>query len=93
MPPSGLVVWLEDVARYDVGRVGGKNASLGEMIRSLSAQGIRVPVGFATTADAYWRFLEENTLRARISDILSEYANGSFSLSETGFAIRSALLK
>jgi pyruvate, water dikinase len=46
--------WFEDLSSEDVQVVGGKNASLGEMIRSLKEEGIRVPDGFATTADAYW---------------------------------------
>lgn len=46
------VVWLEEVGRDDVARVGGKNASLGEMIRALGHAGVRVPPGFATTAEA-----------------------------------------
>jgi pyruvate,water dikinase len=46
--------------------VGGKNASLGEMISHLAKAGVRVPGGFATTADAYWRFLDDSGLRQRI---------------------------
>ena len=47
----------------DIELVGGKNASLGEMITELSPLGIRIPDGFATTADAYWSFLDHNGLR------------------------------
>ena len=47
------VVWLNDVSMSDVEKVGGKNASLGEMISGLSSQGIQVPSGFATTAEAF----------------------------------------
>ena len=50
----------------DIPVVGGKNASLGEMYRHLSAEGVRVPNGFATTAEAYWHFLEHNNLVERI---------------------------
>src|SRR5688572_6697435 len=49
------VVWLENLGRSDVARVGGKNASLGEMVRNLEKKGVRVPPGFATTAQDYWR--------------------------------------
>ena len=49
-----LVAWFDDLGRGDVARVGGKNASLGEMVRQLGGRGVRVPPGFATTADAYW---------------------------------------
>ena len=54
------VRWFEEVGSEDVGRVGGKNASLGEMIRNLKDKGIQVPDGFATTAEAYRKFIEEN---------------------------------
>ncbi|HEX6902743.1 MAG TPA: PEP/pyruvate-binding domain-containing protein, partial [Thermoanaerobaculia bacterium] len=47
------VLWFEELGVQDVPRVGGKNASLGEMIRALSGEGIRIPAGFATTAEAY----------------------------------------
>ena len=59
---SEWIVPLEQVGINDVGRVGGKNASLGEMISNLSALGVSVPTGFATTADAYRDFLAENNL-------------------------------
>ena len=55
----------------DVAEVGGKNASLGEMLRELSAQGVKVPDGFATTAAAFRAFLAENQLPERIDTILS----------------------
>jgi pyruvate,water dikinase len=51
------IVWLKDVTMTDVERVGGKNASLGEMISGLNSQGVRVPGGFATTAVAFESFL------------------------------------
>ena len=57
------VLWFEEVGMADVPQVGGKNASLGEMIRHL-AEGVRVPDGFATTADAYRRFLAANGIEA-----------------------------
>lgn len=57
-----LICWLSDLGRGDADRVGGKNASLGEMIGALREAGIRVPGGFATTASAYWRFLAANGL-------------------------------
>lgn len=55
----------------DVPSVGGKNASLGEMYQNLSAKGINVPNGFATTSDAYWLLLEENNIKDKIHEILS----------------------
>src|SRR5205823_13382967 len=54
-----FVRWFSQIGLADVGDVGGKNASLGEMIRSLSPLGVRVPDGFAITAEAYRQFLHE----------------------------------
>ena len=53
------VAWLKDLRMTDLEQVGGKNASLGEMIGGLAAAGIRVPGGFATTAQAFREFLGE----------------------------------
>lgn len=66
------IIWFEKLRMTDVGEVGGKNASLGEMISQLTDKGIRVPGGFATTADAYKRFLEQNDLKKRIDDKLAK---------------------
>src|SRR5258708_21998312 len=59
------IAWLKDLRLKHLEDVGGKNASLGEMIGSLAAAGIRVPGGFATTADAFREFLSAGRLRAR----------------------------
>ncbi|ABI57234.1 phosphoenolpyruvate synthase [Alkalilimnicola ehrlichii MLHE-1] len=64
------VVNFDTLGMGDVDRVGGKNASLGEMISHLSAAGVSVPGGFATTAKAYWDFLDESGLRERINGLL-----------------------
>ncbi len=61
-----LVRWLDDLRMTDVGEFGGKNASLGELLGNLSAQGVSVPGGFATSATAFRRFLAENSLTERI---------------------------
>jgi len=87
------VQWFEQVGRGDVARVGGKNASLGEMVRTLAPKGIKVPPGFATTADAYWHFMDENVIRSRVKDFLTALDGGSMSLAETGHAIRSTFLR
>jgi pyruvate,water dikinase len=87
------VVWFEAVGRGDVGRVGGKNASLGEMVRNLQAKGVQVPPGFATTADAYWHFVESNRLRDTIAGTLADLEAGRTTLAETGQAIRRAFLR
>lgn len=60
------ILWLDQLGLDDLPAVGGKNASLGEMISHLAALGVRVPGGFATTADAYREFLDENGLGDRI---------------------------
>jgi pyruvate,water dikinase len=65
------ILWFNQLGMNDVGVVGGKNASLGEMIQNLSSTGIGVPNGFATTADAFWEFLEQNGLKDKINSKLS----------------------
>jgi pyruvate,water dikinase len=90
---SPHVRWFETLDRGDVARVGGKNASLGEMVAHLAKQGVRVPPGFATTADAYWRYIEVNGLKERVAAALAELAAGKASLAETGAAIRRMILK
>jgi pyruvate, water dikinase len=90
---AAQVVWFEDLRRGDVARVGGKNASLGEMVGNLAAQGVEVPPGFATTADAYWRFVEHNRLQERIASELADLKAGRTTLPEAGQAIRSAFLR
>ncbi|MFZ9151997.1 MAG: phosphoenolpyruvate synthase, partial [Burkholderiales bacterium] len=71
MSGKELVVDLSALRMSDVGRVGGKNASLGEMISQLAGAGVRVPSGFATTSDAYRLFLAHNGLAENISKRLS----------------------
>jgi pyruvate,water dikinase len=64
---ADYIVPLEALSMADVPRVGGKNASLGEMIANLAGAGVKVPGGFATTAQAFWDFLDHNDLRTRIN--------------------------
>src|SRR5258706_4948186 len=68
--PNRLVLPLESVRNSDVARVGGKNASLGELISQLAASGVRVPGGFATTAEAFDQFLAHNKLAESIQATL-----------------------
>jgi pyruvate,water dikinase len=68
---TALVAPFEQLRMTDVDVVGGKNASLGEMISQLTASGVRVPGGFATTAHAFREFLRHNGLRQRIQDQLA----------------------
>jgi pyruvate,water dikinase len=77
----------------DVGQVGGKNASLGEMIRNLKEKGINVPEGYATTAEAYREYIQHNELESSIRSNLEEYKNEKVSLEDAGEAIRELFLK
>ncbi|WP_127127414.1 phosphoenolpyruvate synthase [Pseudoflavitalea rhizosphaerae] len=77
----------------DTAIVGGKNASLGEMITSLSSAGIRVPEGFATTASAFWYFLDSNKLREPLHKLMDQLDKTDFSnLSQTGEQARQLIL-
>jgi pyruvate, water dikinase len=87
-----LVIWFEHLSRSDVAQVGGKNASLGEMIRNMQAEAVAVPPGFATTADAYWAFIEANNLKAVIERALTAYRERRITLTEAGQTLRSAFL-
>jgi pyruvate,water dikinase len=87
---SENLIWLQDLRREDVPRVGGKNASLGEMIASLEEKGIKVPGGFATTADAYRGFVEANGLGDVIRDKMAALDDHRITLHEAGEAIRKA---
>ena len=68
---SELVLWLDKLRMSDLGKVGGKNASLGEMIGNLAQLGVSVPGGFATTAQAFQDYLEKSGLAKRILDRLA----------------------
>src|SRR5438093_877927 len=72
MAEQERVVWFDHLRMSDVDRVGGKNASLGEMISQLAGNGIRVPGGFATTAFAFREFIDNNDLRHRIEQALAD---------------------
>ncbi len=85
--------WFEDLRRTDVAKVGGKNASLGEMVQTLGAKGIKVPPGFATTADAYWSYIDRNSLREEIGALIADWVEGRMPLAEAGDTIRHLLLQ
>lgn len=87
-----LTLDFAGIGMADVARVGGKNASLGEMFNSLGSRGVGVVDGFATTADAYWLFLEQRGLRERLSSILAGIEAGETALAEAGQAARRAVL-
>lgn len=87
-----LVIDFTKVNRSDVGIVGGKNASLGEMISALAPKGILVPPGFATTADAFRAYLTSNSLEDAIADHLAALAAGRIDLHAAGQKIRALIL-
>ncbi len=91
---TDYVRWFDQVSIEDVASVGGKNASLGEMYQSLASRGVRVPNGFATTADAYRQFMSESGLDEKIRKILAELDTGDIaSLRQGGAQVRHAILQ
>lgn len=89
-PDFHYVVDLQQVRRDDVAQVGGKNASLGEMLSQLSASGIVVPPGFATTADAYRLFLTASGLDRLIGAAMAAAHAAEVSLGAAAADIRAA---
>ncbi|RKZ49099.1 MAG: phosphoenolpyruvate synthase, partial [Gammaproteobacteria bacterium] len=86
---NDYIMPLRELGMNDVGLVGGKNASLGEMISNLAGAGVSVPDGYATTARAFWEFLDSNQLRERINARLKGLdVNDVKQLTETGKEIR-----
>lgn len=91
---SDYIVWFDQLTKNDVGIVGGKNASLGEMISHLSKMGVNVPGGFATTTHAYRDFLTSNGLTERIKQLLDPLDVSDINaLTTVGKTIRGWLLK
>lgn len=83
------ILWFDEVGMADLPQVGGKNASLGEMVFHLSGLGIRVPGGFATTADAYRSFLSKSGLDLRIREAVEAIdIDDVTKLSRVGAAVR-----
>ncbi|RFF31956.1 phosphoenolpyruvate synthase [Wenzhouxiangella sediminis] len=86
---SEYILWLDELGMGDLEKVGGKNASLGEMITHLKDLGVNVPGGFATTAEAFRNFLEQSGLAERIGKALDELdADDTRALAKTGGEIR-----
>ncbi|MFA6037309.1 MAG: phosphoenolpyruvate synthase [Legionellales bacterium] len=87
------IIWLNQVSLTDIDRVGGKNASLGEMIQNLSNVGVKVPTGFATTAQAYRDFLDKDGLTDKINALLDKLDVDNVSALQTaGKTIREWIL-
>ena len=89
---SKNIIWFNQLGMNDVGVVGGKNASLGEMISHLSDAGVSVPNGFATTAEAYQDFIHSNGLADNINNLLNHLdVTNIADLTATGAKIRSMI--
>jgi pyruvate,water dikinase len=88
------ILWFEQIRLDDLPKVGGKNASLGEMYQTLTGRGVKIPNGFALTADAYWHFIDKSNLRDKMRALLSRVDSQSDvrTLQETGEGMRELLL-
>ena len=91
--PQRYIRWFEDIGIKDIPLVGGKNASLGEMVRELAPRGIKVPNGFAITAEAYWHLLRAANIDQQIQEILSGLdTRDTANLQQRGSAVRHAIM-
>jgi pyruvate,water dikinase len=88
------ILWFDELNMTHVPMVGGKNASLGEMVSGLADKGVRVPFGFATTADAFREFIAANKLTDRIDALLDHLdVDDIEALQKAGSAIREMIIK
>ncbi|KAI8805473.1 phosphoenolpyruvate synthase [Cladochytrium replicatum] len=88
------ILWFDDVGLKDIPVVGGKNASLGEMIRQLGAKGVSVPGGYATTAHAYRYYIKQTGIGPKLREILSNLDTTNVrALREAGQAARQLILE
>lgn len=91
---SKYIKWFEEIGLGDVSLVGGKNASLGEMVKTLSQRGIRVPGGFCVTADAYDALINQNGIAGKIKEALGGLdKNNVDDLHERGQLVRGLIRK
>ncbi|MDR3636373.1 MAG: phosphoenolpyruvate synthase [Isosphaeraceae bacterium] len=92
-PQASFIRWFEEIGIGDIPLVGGKNASLGEMYRTLAPKGVKVPNGFAVTAEAYRDFVRQTGLDQRIAEILSDLRTQDVeNLRQRGHQVRQAIL-
>jgi len=90
---KALILWFDEIGIGDIARVGGKNASLGEMIVNLTPQGIKIPAGFATTAYAYRSFLKSADLEEKLAQLFATLrADDVNNLKEHGKKARELIL-
>ena len=93
MATTRFIRWFRDITMADVGLVGGKNASLGEMCRELIPRGLSVPNGFAITAEGYRHVLQVGGLAQTIQTILADLNTADLTnLAERGRRVREAIL-
>ncbi len=93
MEKSRYIRWFEEIAIEDIPLVGGKNASLGEMYRELTSQGVKIPNGYATTTEAYWHLLESAGLLEKLKRALAGLDKSNVSdLAERGKRVRDLIL-
>src|SRR5512136_2380782 len=88
------ILWFRETGIKDVPLVGGKNASLGEMIRELTSEGINVPDGFSVTTEAFRRFVEAKHFEKRMVEILKDLdTSNPKNVAMKGKAIRDLFVK
>ena len=91
---KNLILFFNQISKNDVGLVGGKNASLGEMFQKLSKKGINVPFGFCLTSNAYFYYLKANGIDKKIKELFKNFNyNDINKLQEVGKKIRNLFLK
>ena len=86
------IVWLEKLGIGDIPSVGGKNASLGELVCQLGSAGVRVPTGFATSAEAFRDFVKVNAIEPAMREHIQRYRSKQETLQDAGHAIRGLML-
>jgi pyruvate,water dikinase len=87
------ILWFDEIGIEDIPKVGGKNASLGEMYQNLTSQGVKIPFGFATTSKAYEYFIDHNNLKEKIYDILHTLNTSNLpQLAKKGKQVRDLIL-
>lgn len=93
MTVSEYIIDLQNIKMDHLPQVGGKNASLGEMINHLSGSGVSVPIGFATTANAFREFLSQNNLQRQIYELMAELDTENLEkLAKVGKTIRGLII-
>jgi len=87
------ILWFSEVTKKDIGQVGGKNGSLGEMFSQLTQKGVNIPNGLATTADAYWHYLRHNGIDNKLAPLFAGLDAGNLrQLKKVSLAARNLVL-